>query len=160
MTMRVGLGFDVHSLGDGPPLILGGVTIPYHAGLIGHSDGDVLTHAVIDALLGSVALGDIGTHFPSGDPQYRDARSLLLLTSSVETLRLSRWQLMNLDATIVAERPHLEPYMFEIRQSLASVLHVEIGAVSVKATTTDGIGSIGNGEGIAAHAVVTVEAIR
>lgn len=159
MTVRVGLGYDVHSLGDDAPLILGGVIIPYDAGLIGHSDGDVLTHAVIDALLGSVALGDIGTHFPSGDPQYRDARSLLLLASSVETLRLSRWQLTNLDATIVAERPRLEPYMFDIRQSLASVLHVEIGAVSVKATTTDGIGSIGNGEGIAAHAIVIVEAI-
>ena len=158
--MRVGFGYDVHALGDGPPLILGGVTIPYDSGLIGHSDGDVLTHAVIDALLGSVALGDIGTHFPSGDPQYRDARSLLLLASSVETLRLSRWQLTNLDATIVAERPHLEPYMSDIRQSLASVLRVEMGAVSVKATTTDGIGSIGNGEGIAAHAVVTVEAIH
>ena len=158
--MRVGLGYDVHSLGNGPPLILGGVTIPYGSGLIGHSDGDVLTHAVIDALLGSVALGDIGTHFPSGDPQYRDARSLLLLASSVEILRLSRWQPTNLDATIVAERPRLEPYMFDIRQSIASVLHVEIDAVSVKATTTDGLGSIGNGEGIAAHAIVTVEAIH
>ena len=157
--MRVGTGYDAHALVEGRPLVLGGVTIPHDRGLAGHSDGDVVAHAVIDALLGAAALGDIGTHFPPDDPRYRDADSLSLLLNVARLLRESGWQTANLDATIVAERPPMAIHIPKMRQNVAATLQVAVGSVSIKATTTDGLGPTGRGEGIAVHAVATIEAI-
>ena len=157
MTVRSGIGYDVHPLVEGRPLILGGVTIPFEKGLQGHSDGDALIHSVIDALLGAAALGDIGSHFPSGDERYRGISSIVLLKETVGLLKESRWRVSNVDATILAEQPILRPYMADIRASLAESMGVEVGAVSVKATTTDGLGFIGKGDGIASMAVAVIE---
>ena len=157
--MRVGVGYDVHPLVEGRLLVLAGVTIPHDRGLAGHSDGDVVTHAVVDALLGAAALGDIGSYFPSDDPQYENMESLSLLAKSALLLRESGWQAANLDVTIVAERPRLASHVPQMRRSLAATLKMDVDAVSVKATTTDGLGAIGRGEGIAAHAVVAIETI-
>ncbi len=155
--MRIGLGYDIHPFERGRALVLGGVRIDHDAGLAGHSDADVLTHAVIDALLGAAALGDIGQHFPSGDPRYRDANSLDLLRRAVAMVADAGYGVGNIDATIVAERPKLATHIDAIRSNLAEVLGVEIGAVSVKATTADGLGTIGRGEGIAAQAVALLD---
>ena len=154
--MRIGTGYDVHPLVPGRPLTLGGITIPFERGLAGHSDGDVLVHAVIDALLGAAALGDIGHHFPSSDPRYQDISSLRLLE---ETMRLlgGHWRIVNVDATILAERPFLKPFLGEMRQHLAGVLGLSLDEVSIKATTTDGLGFTGRGEGIAAQAVALIQ---
>ncbi len=157
--MRVGVGYDVHPLVEGRLLVLAGVTIPHDRGLAGHSDGDVVTHAVVDALLGAAALGDIGSYFPSDDPQYENVESLSLLAKLALLLRESGWQAANLDVTIVAERPRLASHVPQMRRSLAATLKMDVDAVSVKATTTDGLGAIGRGEGIAAHAVVAIETI-
>ena len=159
MTARTGIGMDVHPLVEGRLLVLAGVTIPHDRGLAGHSDGDVVTHAVVDALLGAAALGDIGSYFPSDDPQYENMESLSLLAKSALLLRESGWQAANLDVTIVAERPRLTSHVPQMRRSLAATLKMDVDAVSVKATTTDGLGAIGRGEGIAAHAVVAIETI-
>lgn len=157
MTARTGIGIDVHPLVEGRPLVLGGVTVPFARGLDGHSDGDVLVHAVIDAMLGGAGLGDIGTHFPSSDRETKGIASSVLLTRTVDALADSGWQTLYVDATILAERPVLRPYMAQIKQSLAALLRLDAGSVNVKATTSDGLGSIGRGEGIAALAVATVD---
>ena len=157
--MQVGIGFDAHPLVAGRPLILGGVTIPFAKGLQGHSDGDVLLHAIIDALLGAAALGDIGTHFPSSDEQYRGISSLVLLERTTALLRGHRLLVHNTDATIIAEQPVLRPYIEPMRAAIAAKLNIEAGKVNVKAKTTDGLGFAGRGEGMAAYAVATLEAI-
>ncbi len=157
MTARTGIGIDVHPLVEGRPLILGGVTVPFARGLDGHSDGDVLIHAVIDAMLGGAGLGDIGTHFPSSDPKTKGIASSELLIRTVDTLAGSGWQTLYVDATIVAERPVLRPYMAQIKQSLAALLRLDADSVNVKATTSDGLGFIGRGEGIAALSIATVD---
>ena len=156
--MRVGVGFDVHPLVPGRKLILGGVEIPHEKGLDGHSDADVLVHAIIDALLGAVGLGDIGTHFPSSDPNLRDISSLVLLDRVVALLKQGRWRVGNVDATIIAEQPALAPYAARMRESISRTLNVDPGQVAVKSTTAKGLGFIGCGEGIAAYAVALVQA--
>ena len=151
--MRVGHGYDVHRLVPGRKLILGGVEIPHHLGLLGHSDADVAAHALCDALLGAAALGDIGQHFPDTDPAYAGADSLVLLGRVVELLRAEGWQVGNTDLTILAQRPKLMPHIPQMRQNLARAMGVPVTAVSVKATTEEGLGFTGREEGIAAHAV-------
>ncbi|MDY6907435.1 MAG: 2-C-methyl-D-erythritol 2,4-cyclodiphosphate synthase [Chloroflexota bacterium] len=155
--MRVGIGYDVHPLVAGRPLVLGGVEVPFERGLSGHSDADVVVHAIIDALLGAAALGDIGTHFPSSDPQYEGMSSIALLGRVGDILRGAGIEVVNIDATIVAERPRLVPYVDEMRYAICEALDIANEQVSVKATTTDGLGFAGHGEGIAAHAVALVE---
>ena len=157
--MRIGIGYDVHPFERGRALVLGGVRIDHDAGLAGHSDADVLTHAVIDALLGAAALGDIGQHFPSDDARYRDANSLDLLRRAVGMVADAGYGVGNIDATVVAEQPKLAPHIDAIRSNLAEALGVEIGAVSVKATTADRLGTIGRGEGIAAQAVALLDSM-
>ncbi len=151
--MRIGHGYDVHRLVSGRKLILGGVEIPHHLGLLGHSDADVAAHALCDALLGAAALGDIGQHFPDTDPAYAGADSLVLLGRVVELLRAEGWQVGNTDLTILAQRPKLMPHIPQMRQNLARAMGVPVTAVSVKATTEEGLGFTGREEGIAAHAV-------
>ena len=157
MAMRIGHGYDVHRFQSGRDLILGGVHIPHCAGLDGHSDADVLIHAVMDALLGALALGDIGQHFPDTDEQYRGASGLTLLAHVATLLDQAGYTLSNLDATVIAEAPKLAPYIPEMRRILADTLSVEIGKVSVKATTEEGLGFTGAKLGIAAHAVVLLQ---
>ena len=157
--MRVGVGYDAHCMIEGRPLILGGVTVPNSQGLAGHSDADVLTHAIIDALLGAAALGDLGEYFPASDPQYKGINSLSLLTRVVRLLREHGWRLVNVDATIVAERPLLKPYILAMREAMATALGVRIDVVSIKATTADGLGSVGRGEGVVTHAIAAIEAV-
>lgn len=157
--MRVGIGYDAHKLAVGRPLVLGGVIVPHAYGLAGHSDGDVVVHAIMDALLGAAALGDIGAHFPSEDPQYEGASSLSLLARVRDLLAERGWQVHNLDATIVAERPRLAPYIAQMRQAIGRCLGLEPERVSIKATTTDGLGFTGRAEGIGAHAVVSIEPV-
>ncbi|MBQ2667880.1 MAG: 2-C-methyl-D-erythritol 2,4-cyclodiphosphate synthase [Clostridia bacterium] len=155
--MRIGHGYDVHALAENRDLILGGVKIPYEKGLMGHSDADVLAHAVSDALLGAAALGDIGVLFPDNDPQYKGADSLKLLSAVVAAVRRKGYAIGNIDATIIAQRPKLRPYIDEMRRNLASACNVEIDRISVKATTEEHLGFTGRGEGIAAHAVCLLE---
>ena len=155
--MRAGTGYDAHRLVAGRPLLLGGVTVPYEYGLAGHSDGDVVLHAIIDALLGAAALGDIGSHFPSEDPKYEGVSSLSLLTEVRDLLAASGWHVRNVDATIIAEQPRLAPYIDQMRLTIGKSLGLEPEEVSIKATTTDGLGFTGRGEGIAAHAVASIE---
>ena len=152
--MRIGHGYDVHRLVEGRDLILGGVNIPWEKGLLGHSDADVLTHAVIDALLGAAALPDIGRLFPDNDPQYEGADSLVLLKRAYAMVREKGYTLQNLDATVLAQRPKLAPHIRQMRENLAAVLETETDRVNVKATTEEGLGFTGQGLGIAAHAVV------
>jgi 2-C-methyl-D-erythritol 2,4-cyclodiphosphate synthase len=156
MSVRTGLGYDCHRFAEGRRLILGGVEIPHDRGLDGHSDADVLTHAVIDALLGAAALGDIGEHFPDTDERYRDAESLALLRAAAALLAEHGFEPVNVDATVVIERPMLAPFKQEMRAGLARALGIAIGAVSVKATRGEGMGFVGRQEGIAALAVATV----
>ena len=151
--MRIGHGYDVHRLVEERKLILGGVDIPYEKGLLGHSDADVLTHAVMDALLGAAGLGDIGKHFPDTDPTYKGADSLKLLDHVMEVLRGKGWQVGNIDATIIAQRPKLAGFIPEMRENLAVRMNVAPEQVNVKATTEEKLGFTGSGEGIAAHAV-------
>lgn len=153
MTMRIGHGYDVHRLVEGRKLILGGVEVPHTLGLLGHSDADVLTHAVMDALLGAAALGDIGRHFPDIDPAYAGADSLKLLDHVVELLEEKGYQVGNVDATILAQKPKLAPYIEKMRDNLAARMKVEPDQVNVKATTEEKLGFTGAEEGIAAHAV-------
>lgn len=151
--MRIGHGYDVHKLVEGRKLILGGVDIPYEKGLLGHSDADVLTHAIMDALLGAAALGDIGQHFPDTDPKYSGADSLQLLAHVVELIRSQGYALGNVDATILAQAPKLAPHIPAMRENLARAMGADPSQVSVKATTEEGLGFTGHKEGIAAHAV-------
>ena len=153
MTMRIGHGYDVHRLVEGRKLILGGVEVPHTLGLLGHSDADVLTHAVMDALLGAAALGDIGRHFPDTDPAYAGADSLKLLDHVVKLLEEKGYQVGNVDATILAQKPKLAPYIEKMRDNLAARMKVEPDQVNVKATTEEKLGFTGSEEGIAAHAV-------
>ena len=158
MSVLVGIGYDSHPFADGRRLVLGGVEIPHDRGLAGHSDADVLTHAVIDALLGAASLGDIGEHFPDADERHRDADSLELLRRVVELLTSMGLAVGNVDATVIVEAPRIAPHRERMRASLADGLGVEPARVSVKATTAEGMGFIGRGEGAAALAVATVEA--
>ena len=155
--MRIGHGYDVHRLVEGRALILGGVAVPYEKGLLGHSDADVLTHALIDALLGAADLPDIGRLFPDNDPQYKGADSLMLLKNAYALVQEKGYRLGNADCTILAQRPKLEGYIPEMRRRLAEVLDAELDQLNVKATTEEGLGFTGEGLGIAAHAVVLLE---
>ena len=155
--IRVGIGYDVHPLILGRRLVLGGVEIPFKKGLDGWSDADVLTHAIIDALLGAAALGDIGSHFPPGEPQYKGISSLVLLEKVKRELDKNGWQVNNIDATIVAEKPKLRDFIDGMRQQISQTLGIELSQVSVKASTSAILGFIGRGEGIAAHAIAMLE---
>ena len=155
--MRVGVGYDVHPLVSGRRLVLGGVEIPSEKGLDGHSDADVLVHAIVDALLGATGLGDIGIHFPSSDPRYKDISSIALLRQVVLLLRAEGWLVCNVDASIVAERPRLTPFISEMRGIIGEALGIDVEQVGVKSTTSKGLGFLGRGEGIAVHAVALVE---
>lgn len=157
--MRIGHGYDVHRLVFGRKLILGGVDIPFEKGLDGHSDADVLVHAVMDALLGAAALGDIGKLFPDNDDAYLGADSLELLKTVREVLAQNGWKLENLDATVIAQRPKLAPFIDTMRKNIALALQTDVSNVSVKATTEEHLGFTGSGEGIAAHAVCLIERV-
>ena len=155
--MRIGTGYDAHRLVEGRPLVLGGVEIPWESGLLGHSDADVLTHAIMDALLGAAALGDIGGHFPDTDARYRNISSLVLLRRVEELLQGAGYRICNIDSTIVAQRPKLAEYLPRMRERLAASCGLEVSAVSVKATTEEKMGFTGSGEGICAQAVCLLE---
>ncbi|QEY34411.1 2-C-methyl-D-erythritol 2,4-cyclodiphosphate synthase [Caproiciproducens galactitolivorans] len=154
--MRIGHGYDVHRLATGRKLILGGVDIPFEKGLLGHSDADVLAHAISDALLGAAALGDIGGHFPDTDPTYKNADSLLLLSKVCGLLEEKNYKIENIDATIIAQAPKLKPYIEKMRKNLAAACKIGFDQISVKATTEEELGFSGAGEGIAAHAVCII----
>ncbi len=155
--MRVGLGFDVHRFGPGDYVMLGGVKVPHSNGVIAHSDGDVMLHALCDALLGAAGLGDIGQHFPDTDSSYAGADSRELLKTVVERVREAGWKVVNCDLVLVAQRPKVSPYRDEIRSTIASLLGVDFGAVNVKGTTSEGLGYTGRAEGMAAQAVALLE---
>ncbi len=157
MATRIGIGYDVHGFAAGRPLIIGGITIPHERGLAGHSDADVLIHAVVDALLGAAALGDIGSHFPSSNPRWKGAPSSAFLTYARDLLAAHSWRVGNVDAVIVAEEPRMAPHIPAMRAKLAELLQVELAQISVKATTTDGLGFTGRKEGIGCYAVALVE---
>ena len=155
--IRIGHGYDLHRLVEGRKLILGGVDIPYEKGLLGHSDADVLLHAIADALLGAAALGDIGKHFPDTDEKYKDADSLVLLGEVVKLLGEKGYKVGNIDATVIAQKPKLMTYIPKMRENIAETLGVDIDFVNVKATTEEKLGFTGSGEGISAHAVCVIE---
>lgn len=155
--MRIGHGYDVHRLVEGRRLILGGVDIPYEKGLLGHSDADVLTHAIMDALLGAAAMGDIGKLFPDRDPAYAGADSLVLAREVAKRIRQAGYEIGNIDSTVIAQAPKLAPHIQAMRRNLADALGIEVDAVSVKATTEEGLGFSGQGLGIAAHAVCLLQ---
>jgi 2-C-methyl-D-erythritol 2,4-cyclodiphosphate synthase len=157
--VRVGQGFDVHALVAGRKLVIGGVHIPYEKGLEGHSDADVLLHAITDALLGAAGLGDIGRHFPDTDPRYKDADSRVLLRETAKKLREAGWRVENVDATIIAQAPRMAPHVDAMRSNIAADLSIGAAGVNVKAKTTERLGFTGRGEGIAAEAVALVERI-
>ncbi|OGP82801.1 MAG: 2-C-methyl-D-erythritol 2,4-cyclodiphosphate synthase [Deltaproteobacteria bacterium RBG_16_54_11] len=154
---RIGMGYDVHPFAENRPLILGGITIPYHQGLAGHSDADCLAHAICDALLGAISEGDLGKHFPDSDPRYKDAESLLLLKKVAAMVERKGFRITNIDATIVAQAPQLAPHRAQMEEAIATAVKVEHARVNVKATTTEGLGFIGRGEGIAAYAIALLE---
>ena len=151
--MRTGIGYDVHRLVEGRKLILGGVSIPFEKGLLGHSDADVIVHAIMDALLGAAALGDIGQHFPDSDPAYEGCSSITLLVKVGELLKENGYRIENIDSTIVAQRPKLMPYLPQMRENVAQALGLNVSQVSIKATTEEKLGFTGSGEGISAQAV-------
>jgi 2-C-methyl-D-erythritol 2,4-cyclodiphosphate synthase len=151
--MRIGMGYDVHRLVEGRDLIMGGVAIPYEKGLLGHSDADVLLHAIMDALLGAAALGDIGKHFPDTDPEYKGISSIKLLQRTGELLEKNDFLIENIDATIIAQAPKMRPYIDTMRENIAKALCIDVRQVNVKATTEEGLGFTGTGEGISAQAV-------
>ena len=155
--MRIGHGYDVHRLVSGRELIIGGENIPFEMGLLGHSDADVLLHAVCDALLGAAALGDIGKHFPDSDPSFEGIDSRILLRKTAELLRCKGYRIVNIDATIIAQRPKLAGFIEKMRENIASDCGIETDAVNIKATTEEGLGFTGKAEGIAAHAVCLIE---
>ena len=155
--MRIGMGYDVHKLVEGRDLILGGVTIPYEKGLLGHSDADVLIHAIMDALLGAAALGDIGKHFPDTDPQYKGANSMELLKHVGALLSEHDYSISNIDATVIAQAPKLRPYIDQMNANIAEALHISTDQVNIKATTEEGLGFTGSGEGISAQAVCLID---
>lgn len=156
MKIRTGLGFDVHALVEDRKLILAGLDIPFEKGLLGHSDADVLTHVIMDALLGAAAEGDIGKHFPDTDSQYEGASSLDLLVRVMELVRAKGYEVSNIDATVACERPKLAPYIEDMRLSLAETMKIDLDDINIKATTTEKLGFTGRGEGIAAFAIATI----
>ncbi len=157
--MRVGMGYDVHKLVEGRKLIMGGVDIPYEKGLLGHSDADVLLHAIMDALLGAAALGDIGKHFPDTDDRYKGISSIELLKHVGKLLDENNYIIENIDATIIAQKPKMRPYIDEMRKNIAAALGIDAGKVNVKATTEEGLGFTGSGEGISAKAVCSLTTV-
>ena len=157
-VFRVGFGYDVHRLVEGRPLILGGATIPHHLGLAGHSDADVLIHAMMDAILGALAMGDIGRHFPDNDPAYKDMDSMVMLKRVMEWVHEDGYRINQLDTTIVAEKPKLSPFIDTMKHGLSEALTVSVDQVSIKATTTEGMGFCGRQEGVAAYAIVSLVA--
>jgi len=157
--MRIGLGYDVHRLAPNVPLVLGGIKIPHHQGLIGWSDADVLTHAVMDALLGAAALGDIGKHFPPGDPQYKGISSLILLGKVGDMLKKAGYKIGNVDATIVAEQPKLAPHIDDMRAALAKALGCDAGDIGIQASTSEELGFVGREEGMVAWAIAAIEKV-
>ena len=157
--MRVGMGSDVHKLVEGRDLILGGVKIPYEKGLLGHSDADVLLHAIMDALLGAAALGDIGKHFPDTDPAYKGASSIRLLEEVGRMIDEKLYVIGNIDATIIAQRPKMAPHIEQMRKNVAEALHIEVDRVNIKATTEEGLGFTGTGEGISSQAIASLDTI-
>lgn len=158
--IRIGHGYDVHKLIKGRKLILGGVEIPYERGLLGHSDADVLLHAISDSLLGAAALGDIGTHFPDTDEKYKGADSLVLLKEVCVLIKSKGYKVCNIDSTILAQAPKLKPYILQMRKNIASTIEIDIDFVNVKATTEEKLGFTGSGEGMAAHAVCLIETYK
>lgn len=159
ITMRVGMGYDVHRLVPERDLIIGGVKIPYEKGLLGHSDADVLLHAIMDALLGAAALGDIGKHFPDNDPAYKGADSVQLMEKVGELVEEAGYLIENIDATIIAQKPKMRDYIDQMRQNIADALHLEVSQVNVKATTEEGLGFTGVGEGISSQAICSISSI-
>ena len=157
--MRIGMGYDVHKLVEGTKLILGGVEIPYEKGLLGHSDADVLLHAIMDALLGAAALGDIGKHFPDTDPAYKGISSIRLLEHVADLLEEHQFLIENIDATIIAQRPKMRPYIDAMRENIAKALKIEADQINVKATTEEGLGFTGSGEGISSQAICMLEKV-
>ena len=157
--MRIGMGYDVHKLVEGRKLILGGVEIPYEKGLLGHSDADVLLHAIMDALLGAAALGDIGKHFPDTDPAYKGISSIRLLEHVADLLEEHQFLIENIDATIIAQRPKMRPYIDAMRENIAKALKIEADQINVKATTEEGLGFTGSGEGISSQAICMLEKV-
>lgn len=158
--MRIGMGYDVHKLVEDRKLILGGVDIPYEKGLLGHSDADVLVHAIMDAILGAAALGDIGKHFPDTDSKYKGADSMLLLKEVARLIDEQNMLIGNIDATVIAQRPKLAPYIEEMRCNIAKTLAIDVSQVNVKATTEEGLGFTGNGSGISAQAICLLETVN
>ena len=158
--LRIGNGYDVHKLAEGRKLIIGGVEIPYEKGLLGHSDADVLVHAVMDSLLGAAALGDIGKHFPDNSERYKDISSIVLLKNVFSLLENEGYSIINIDASIIAQEPKMAPYIEIMRKNIADALNIDMGAVNIKATTEEGLGFTGRGEGIAASAVCLIEKIK
>lgn len=159
-NLRVGMGFDVHPLVEGRRLVIGGIEIPYALGPEGHSDGDVLSHTVMDALLGASNLGNKGSLFPSDDPRYKDACSLLFLERIAELLSENNWQIVNIDCTVLAQKPPLSPYFSQMADAMSASLGINASKISVKATTTDRLGFVGREEGIAAHAIALLESSK
>lgn len=155
--IRIGHGYDVHRLTENRKLIIGGVEIPYEKGLLGHSDADVLLHAISDSLLGAAALGDIGCLFPDNDEKYKGADSLILLREVAEVLKNNGFSVVNIDSTLLAQKPKMRPYIDEMRKNIADACGISVDRVSVKATTEEGLGFTGNGDGMAAHAVCIIE---
>ena len=155
--MRVGIGYDVHRLVEDKPLIIGGVTIPYELGLLGHSDADVLLHAITDAILGAAALGDIGKHFPDTDPRYKGADSLVLLEESVRLVREAGFNVVNIDATIIAQQPKMRPYIEDMRTNVAKAVDLDVSYINIKATTEEGLGFTGAGQGISSQAICMID---
>ncbi|MEE1087182.1 MAG: 2-C-methyl-D-erythritol 2,4-cyclodiphosphate synthase [Schaedlerella sp.] len=157
--MRIGMGYDVHKLTENRDLIIGGVKIPYEKGLLGHSDADVLLHAIMDAMLGAAALGDIGKHFPDSDPAYKGISSIKLLEHVADLLEKNNYVIENIDATIIAQRPKMRPYIDQMRENIAAAIKVDVDQINVKATTEEGLGFTGTGEGISSQAVCLIEKI-
>ena len=152
--MRVGIGYDVHRLVENRRLVLGGIVIPYHLGLLGHSDADVLTHAIVDAMLGAAALCDIGTHFPDTDPRYQGMDSLIFLRDTALKVKEAGYQIENIDTTVIAQRPKLAPYISQMKKIVAKTLDIALTQINIKATTTEELGIVGEGKAIVAHAIV------
>ncbi|KLE17133.1 2-C-methyl-D-erythritol 2,4-cyclodiphosphate synthase [Clostridium sp. C8] len=155
--MRIGLGYDVHRLVEGRDLIIGGVNIPYEKGLLGHSDADVLLHAIMDSLLGASALGDIGKHFPDTDPRFKGISSIKLLEEVGKLLSVNGYSINNIDATIIAQKPKMAPFIQQMRENIANALNINLNQINVKATTEEGLGFTGNGEGISSQSICLLQ---
>ena len=158
--MRIGHGYDVHRLSEGRKLVIGGVSIPYDKGLQGHSDADVLLHAICDALLGAAALGDIGNHFPDNDSSFKDIDSKILLSKTVDIIKEKGYAVSNIDSTVIAQQPKLAPYILNMKNCIAQICGIDADCVNVKATTEEKLGFTGNGEGVSAHAVCLIEKVK